>query len=159
MRFLAPLSVASSNIPSSHLFVASPLSVSSRFRSLPHFLTLAVGCAMPSVLSVLSPPLRISIELLTPTCPVSGIEVRFRGLPRYRILTVVVTSVVIVCVLTSPYFYLASRHPSLSYTRRGGRACSHIITGRGRSTDGQDSTLWRTTTARTTIAHIKRNTT
>ena len=44
----------------------------------------------------MSPPLRVSIELLTPTCPVSDIEVSFRGLPRFRILTVVVTSVVVV---------------------------------------------------------------
>ena len=51
---------------------------------------------MPSVLSATSPPLRISIDLLTPTCPVFDIEVRFRGLPRFRILTVVVTSVVVV---------------------------------------------------------------
>ena len=88
------------------------------------------------------------------------------------------------CVLTSPYFYLASRNPSrrrqilckfrwftcrsftifnavlswtLPYTRGGGRACSDIFTGRGRSTDGLDITFWRTTTARTTLTRIKRN--
>ena len=70
VRFLAPLGVVSSNVPSSRLFVASPLSVSSRFRGLPRFLTLALGCAMPSVLSASSPPLWISIELLTPTCAI-----------------------------------------------------------------------------------------
>ena len=68
VRFLAPLGVVSSNVPSSRLFAASPLSVSLLFRGLPRFLTLAVVCAMPSVLSATSPPLRISIELLTPTC-------------------------------------------------------------------------------------------
>ena len=96
VRFLAPLGVVSSNVPSSRLFAASPLSVSLLFRGLPRFLTLAVVCAMPSVFSATSPPLRTSIDLLTPTCPVFDIEVRFRGLPRFRILTVVVTSVVVV---------------------------------------------------------------
>ena len=108
LRFLAPLGV-SSNVPSSRLFAASPLSVSLLFRGLPRFLTLAVVHAMPSVLSATSPPLRISIDLLTPTCPVFDIEVRFRGLPRFRILTVVVTSVVVVRASASVSPYQLSR--------------------------------------------------
>ena len=105
VRFLAPLGVVSSNVPSSRLFAASPLSVSLLFRGLPRFLTLAVVCAMPSVLSATSPPLRTSIDLLTPTCPVFDIEVRFRGLPRlFRLMRVSVVLAVVVLqnVLSSP---------------------------------------------------------
>ena len=103
MRFLAPLGVVSSNVPSSRLFAAPPLSVSVCFR-VSVSAAFHVSChwpfcvRCPCVLSATSPQLRFSVKLLTPTCPV---EVRFRGLPRCRIFTVVVTSVVVVHVRAS----------------------------------------------------------